>query len=782
MDLAHWCVLSLAVGILAAGTVVFSSIIPISAAAICLIAVAWLVRKNNDRAVWLLAAACFFAGMARALQGQILPVDDISSYIGKTVAVYGVVDGTPEAARLDADSVSVRYRLRVQAVKAGNTPQSASGKLFASVRQSSDRPIYPHGANIVLAGAIKELHGYNNPGSPDMVASWRRQGFTARLSPNGEPRYASQTETDWRSRLNSLREAMIAKMKAAMPESDAAILKGALFGGYSGIPTDAIREFAATGIIHILSVSGSHIALVAGAVHWLGGVAGLRQQPSALLAAFAVLSYALLAGLSPPVIRSVIMGLIALSAAVWGREKDAANALALTAGGMLLFEPSLIEDISFQLSFSGTAGLVLLYAKTAERLAFLPDWLSRPIAATAAAQLGVLPVMAWYFNTIPLMSFAANLLVVPAIELTVVLGLAGSLTSLVVPPVGHLLLVICSLILSTAKHVNSALALLPFAVYLPPLNLLMSAAYYYCILWLYGYLTFLPDLAFLLRRRRQQTLAVMALLTILTAVGAVWPRPLSVHFIDVGQGDATLVMTPRGRAVLIDTGGSSGGDFDIGERVVYPYLRRLHVTSLDYLILTHGHQDHAGGAKAVAAAVPVSQILLPPEELTPAVDNLNSLKGLTVIPAYSGQSIVIDGVRFSLLRPHVSVSSSKRGNSNENSCVVEVRYGSHSFLITGDLEGQSEQALLAQGIAPQTVLKVGHHGAQASTSPAFLTTLDPRYAVISVGAGNRYGHPHPDTLKRLSAGGRPVFRTDKHGAVVFESDGLHLTVKPYINN
>jgi competence protein ComEC len=719
--------------------------------------------------------------MARAIQGQILPVDDISFFIGKTVSVYGVIDGTPEAARVDADTVSVRYRLRVEAVKAVNIPQSASGKLFASVRQGADRPIYPHGANLVLNGVLKELHSYNNPGAPDLVASWRRQGFTARLTVSGEPRYAGQTEANWQSRLNSLRESMIAKMKAAMPESDAAILKGALFGGYSGIPSDAVREFAATGIIHILSVSGSHIALVAGAVHWLGGVAGLRQQSSALVAALAVLAYALLAGLSPPVVRSVVMGLIALFAAIWGREKDAANALALTAGGMLLFEPSLIEDISFQLSFSGTAGLVLLYAKTAERLAFLPNWLSRPIAATAAAQLGVLPVMAWYFNSIPLMSFAANLLVVPAVELTVVLGLAGGFAALVVPPAGHLLLVICSLILSAAKHVNSVLALLPFAVYLPPLTLLMSAIYYVCILWLYGYLTFLPDLAFLLRRRRQQILVFSAVLTILIVGAVAWPRPLSVHFIDVGQGDATLVLTPRGRAVLIDTGGSSSGDFDIGERVVYPYLRRLHVTALDYLILTHGHQDHAGGAKAVATAVPVSKVVLPSEERTPAIDNLKRLRGITVIPAHSGQSIVIDGVRLSLLRPDMPVSSGKRGSGNENSCVVEVRYGSHSFLITGDLEGQSEQLLLAQGIAPQTVLKVGHHGAKASTASAFLTAVDPRYAVISVGAGNRYGHPHPDTLNRLNTAGRIVFRTDRHGAVIFESDGSHLTVKPYIN-
>lgn len=781
MNPVIWCVLSLTAGILAAGTISVSAIIPITLAALCLLFAVWCIRQNTPRAVWVLAAVCFFAGMARALQGQLLPADDISQFIGQRVAIYGVVDGTPEVFRLDQQTVSVRYRLRVEAVKAGHLPQSAGGKLFASVRQGADRPVYWYGANIVCDGVLRELHSYNNPGTPDLVASWRRQGFTARLIPQGEIRYTGATESDWRSKLNAWRETMIANMKSAMPESDAALLRGALFGGYSGISADTVREFAATGIIHILSVSGSHIALVAGAVHWLGGMLGWRQRSSAFLAGFAVIFYALLAGLSPPVVRSALMGLIALFAAVWGRENDGLTALALTAGGMLLFEPSLSEDISFQLSFGGTAGLVLLYAKTADRLSCLPAWLARPVAATAAAQFGVLPVLSWYFNSLPLMSFAANLLVVPAMELTVVLGLAGSLIFLVIEPVGHWLLVACSLIVSAARQINSILALLPLAVYLPPLNLLMSAMYYSCVLWLYGYLPWLPC-AYSLRRHRRQVFLAMALGFCIVVGAIIWPRPVSVHFIDVGQGDATLVLTPRGRAVLIDTGGSAGSTFDVGERVVYPYMRRLHVTELDYLILTHGHQDHAGGAKAIAATVPVTQVLLPPEEPSSAVNSLRRLKGLTLIPVYSGQSLLVDGVRFLLRLPDLPASGNASRNQNENSCVVEVRYGSHSFLITGDLEGLSEQALLTQGLAPQTVLKVGHHGAKASSSAAFLAAVDPQYAIISVGAGNRYGHPHPDTIQRLQAGGRTVFRTDRHGAIVFETDGSRLTVKPYRNN
>ena len=746
-------------------------------AVVCLAAGGLLLRRSFSKALWLLAAAFLFAGTARGLQANVLPADDISNYIGKRAAVYGVVDAAPDVVRFDEDNLNVRYRLRVRAVSTGSEPQTASGGIIVSARQSEDEPIFPFGTHLVVEGTLRQINSYNNPGSIDMAASIKRQGYTARLITNREPRYAGQSDFGWQTKLQWLREAFVAKLKTAMSDNDAAILTGTLFGGYSGIPREAVKEFAATGIIHILSVSGSHIALVAGAIHWLGGVAGLRPNAASALAAGAIVFYALLAGLSPPVVRSVIMGLVALFAAIFGRERDAANALALTAAGMLAFQPALLQDISFQLSFGGTAGLVLLYNKTMAKLQFLPAWLARPVAATAAAQLGILPVLAWYFNSIPLISVAANLIVVPAIEVAVMLGLAGGFVAFPFPAVGQALLAGGSLILSVGNHFNSMLAMLPLAVYLPPLNLLASITYYGILLWLYGYLPILPDFSFLLRRQLSKFVCVIAAVLLVFTVNAFWPKPMSIHFIDVGQGDATLVTTPRGRAVLIDAGGSRNDAFDIGERVVFPYLRRLGVRQLDYLILTHGHQDHAGGAAAVAASVKVRQLLLPQEGRTPAVEKLLAKRTFTVIPAHSGQSILLDGVSISLLRPELAAASR---SINETSCIVEVRYGVHSFLITGDLEGPSEQQILSQGLMPQTVLKVGHHGAKSSSSSDFLAAVNPAYAVISVGAGNGYGHPHPETLKRLEAGGRTIYRTDKNGAIIFRTDGLRLTVEPYL--
>ncbi len=540
-----------------------------------------------------------------------------------------------------------------------------------------------------------------------------------------------------------------------------------------------VQDFAATGLVHILSVSGAHIALVAGAVLWLGARLKMRRAKTAFLAAAAVTVYALLAGLTPPVVRSLVMGLAALAAVVLGRDRDTLQALALAALGMLVWQPALLFDISFQLSFGATLGLILLYPPTVAALAFLPPWLAGPLAVTAAAQLGVLPFLLWYFSSFPLSAFAANIVVLPLIEAVVVGGLLAVLAATAVPVAGKLLLVACAQLVGVAVKLAALLAALPGAtLYFPAMGLAAGAAYYLGLAWVYGFLPRLPGPAAVVRRWPRRAAAGAVVLAVAWFAYALYPRPLAVHFIDVGQGDATLVVTPRGRAVLVDTGGGrEWADFDVGERVVVPYLRHYGVTGLDYLILTHGHQDHAGGAAAVAAALPVRTLLLPPGAPSPATRALlRATDGKGAVPAAAGQSVVLDGVEFRVVQAADEVAS-KRG---EVSTVVLVSYGGHSFLITGDLGPAEEKMAAGRLPGPGSVLKVSHHGARSATTPEMLAAFRPQYAVISAGYGNKFGHPHPDVLARLAAAGAVVLRTDRAGAVVFRSDGERLTAETWL--
>lgn len=754
-----------------------------------LIAALWRVVRNYQRSFWTIIALFFLAGMLCYTQTITLRADDISNYAGQTVTLEGTITEVPEIIDVDTQKRLVRYVIRVEKVKqeASKSTVPASGNIRINI-QPKEAAFKPagYGDKVSVTGKVLELRGYNNPGQIDTTASLRREGILARMSVPEEAVkvIVSNKGFSWQTALADWRKQTVAGLQKVMPANDAAILTALLFGGYQGIRKEVVHDFTATGLVHILSVSGAHIALVAGLVMWFGRRFRLNALATAVLAAGVVILYACISGLTPPVIRSALMGLISLLAVILGRDSYAPAALACTALAMLVYQPLLLFDISFQLSFGATAGLVFLYPPTLSFLSRWPAWLAGPVAVTLCAQLGVLPIIAWYFNNFSLISFAANIIVLPIVELVIILGLAGILIYTILPAVGSIIFVISSLFIGLVIQLTALLAAVPYsAVYIPSVGIAGCAAYYLLLAWVYGWCPFIPGCKELVTKW-PKTCILAGIILIAGMLG--WSghsQILTVHFIDVGQGDATLIITPQGKAVVVDTGGTLGdSSFDIGERVVAPYLKHYGVTAIDYLILTHGHQDHAGGAAGVANAIKVDKLLLPREEPSPAVQALFHTKSeMTVIPTYTGQQFQLDLVVFTVEHAVGDQQASRNAaSSNEVSSVVRVSYGRHSFLLTGDLEAKGEAAMLASGVAPCTVLKTGHHGARTSTSDSFLQAISPEYAVISVGNNNRFGHPHPETLKRLRENKVSVYRTDKHGAIVFTSNGNHMEVNTYV--
>lgn len=733
-------------------------------------------------------AACvlllfFLTGAIRFTHADIVPSTDISRFAGKTATISAVITEAPEITPIDYEKSRIRYIVDVLHV---HGPQGqlipASGKLTAALFQDKHAAVGYSGDKVVFTAKISEPQNYNNPGSYDFVGALKRQGITARASiVKGQFSIVAAGEGGWKDYIANLRRSVKLLLDRVMTADQSALLFGMLFGGYAEIPKQVVKDFAATGLVHILSVSGTHIALVAGVIAWTGRSLGLRHGATAAAAGVIILLYGLFAGFTPPVARSAAMGIISLTAVAIGREKDARTALALSAAAMLIHTPGLIFDLSFQLSFAATAGLIFLYPPILEKLrGWMPVWLAAGLGVTLAAQLSVIPIIANYFNSVSISAFAANIIIVPVIEAIVVFGLAGVLAAAVWPFAGSAVLALCGLAVGAVMNLTSLFAGLPgSSIYIPPIGLPLSAAYYLFIAWCWGWKPVQLPIPAVIR-----TTGAVRLLTACIAIGIIlftyWPKPAAVHFIDVGQGDAILVTTPRGRAVLIDTGGVPGeGSFDIGERIVVPYLKHYGVLTLDYLILTHGHQDHAGGAAAVAASVPTRNILLASEAHSAAVTKLITAKTSgRFIPVHEGQAVLLDGVKFEVV--HAAAKQSSVKNGNESSTVIRVSFGEHSFLITGDLTEAEEMKLVNRGISSAAVLKVAHHGAKSSTSTQFLQAVNPDYAVISVGRGNRYGHPHRETLDKLKANSVTFYRTDLHGAVVFKTDGCELIINTFM--
>ncbi|MDO4203883.1 MAG: DNA internalization-related competence protein ComEC/Rec2 [Selenomonadaceae bacterium] len=745
---------------------------------------------------------------------------DYSRLAGEQVKLAGVVEESPEVGVVNGKP---RRRFVLRVTESSNL--SAGGQLYVSeIMKQPDGEFSPLeiGDRVKVFGKLRAIRGYGNPGRIDTVRQAKSRGISGRVTAVTltVSRSAEDELSGWmhlRRQMVRLREHYSRSLGETMPDRDRAAVMAMLFGGYGDLDPGLVESFTLTGIVHILSVSGSHMALLAGIVLWLGEMLRLKRRVIFAGLTGVVLLYSLLSGLIPPVVRSGLMAIAAFGAFVWGRgdSRDGGRLLVILAAALLIYEPRWLYDISFQLSFLATAGLIYIAPEVTALLTDrgLPRWLAMGLAVTFGANISTLPVIAWYFNQFSLSSFAANLLIVPLVDFIIAVTLLGGIAGLILPPLMKLTFVTAGLTMGAVRELSALLAGMPFGnIYLPTLSLPMTVGYYslLCLLLWKKSRSFMAEgilqgLDWAGKYIQGRRLLPTALGIVLSIGGLLWAfsperNITSVHFIDVGQGNAALVVTPRRQAFLIDTGGTIDSNFDIGARVVVPYLKHYGVQpeDLTHIFLTHAHADHAGGAGAVwrwqrsAGAVPAR--LITAGEGRDAYFSAMYLSGsereaIDMTAPVPGTVYDIDGVKAEVMDTAVPVGNAdgKSGRGNEYSMVLKVTAGDISFLFTGDLPAAGEERLLTKygegnkrtEALKASVLQVAHHGSHSSSGESFLRRVSPAAAVISAGFQNSFGHPHKTVLDRLTAQGCQILRTDLDGAVVFHTDGKRLTVETF---
>ncbi|WP_302815212.1 DNA internalization-related competence protein ComEC/Rec2 [Selenomonas flueggei] len=764
----------------------------ISAVPILFSASVILVLKQHER-TWITFVGLFFvAGMFRFAGAYELPVQDISHAAGEETHVAGIITEMPRVTERTDGTRQIRYTVVVHTLGRGSTERAASGQLLLYERVDVDMPqdVGRIGDRITAEGKIRRPHGYQNPGQIDTALLLRTQGITASLSARrGSVSIESRDDISlweqWMRRAAEIRTHYLERMRAVMPRTDAAAIFAMLFGGYEGIDPALLEAYTTTGIVHILSVSGSHISLIAAVIAWIAVILRLPRWFGAAVVISAIFFYVLLAGMVPPAVRSGMMGGAAFLGLVLGRERDAKYLLLLTGLFMLMVSPLLLFHISFQLSFLATAGLLFLAPVLAAKMHRLPRLVSMAFSITIAAQLMVLPVLAWYFNQVSISALLANLVVVPIVELIIIMGLFAGIVAYLLPLFGGILFAADSVLLGISFELTRALAAFPLSkVWLPSIGIVPSVCYYAVILMLCAPTEMRRKiLSRFLAYRRIAAVLCLALLVGVCAWRMVMPREMAVHFIDVGQGDCALVVTPHGHAMLFDTGGTRDSAFDIGARVDVPYLLHYGVREVDYIFLSHAHEDHAAGAGAILSRLPVKHVYTADEgrhayAMSMRLGDANPLLS-KLSRAAAGDTFVLDGVTVEVLyAPALDPLDNATGNEVSN--VYRIRYGDASFLFTGDLIREHEQRMLAAGTdASATVLKIPHHGSHTSSSEEFIRAVHPMYAVYCVGAGNSFGHPHADVVERYKQMQVKTLRTDEDGAIVFRTDGHHLFVETF---
>jgi competence protein ComEC len=561
---------------------------------------------------------------------------------------------------------------------------------------------------------------------------------------------------------------------ACEPLADApgGLLPGLVVGDTSRLDPAVEADFRATGLTHLTAVSGSNCAIVMGAVLLLVRAARAGPRTAAALAMLALAGFVVLARPSPSVLRAAAMGAVALIALASGRRRAALPALGATIVVLVVVDPELAGSPGFALSALATSGLLLLAPgwRDALRRRGVPAGLAEALAVPAAAQAACAPVVAGLSGAVSLVAVPANLLAVPAVAPATVLGVAAAVTSPVWPTGAEFLAWLGSWparwLVAVARHgAEVPSGALPWPAGTTG-----------------GLLLGVVVAAVLVAGRRPVVRRLALVVTLAAAVSALpirllttgWPPPgwLAVAC-DVGQGDAVVLSAGAGSGVVVDAGPEPAA--------VDRCLRRLEVTAVPLLVISHFHVDHVGGVAGVfrGRAVGVVVTTDPPEPVAgrEAVQEAARGAGAPVTAAGPAWAASAGALRMSSLSAGEPLRGT-RSDANNNSLVLRVERGDHSFLLSGDAETEQQHALLARyGAAGLRcdVLKLPHHGS-AFQDPDFLAAVGAGAALVSVAADNGYGHPNPAVLARLANAGVRVMRTDRDGDIAVVADGGRLAV------
>jgi competence protein ComEC len=524
-------------------------------------------------------------------------------------------------------------------------------------------------------------------------------------------------------------------------------------------------DFQAAGLSHLVAASGQNVMLLCALVFALSALAGIGLRARLVLALAAIALYVPLAGAGPSIQRAGVMGAAGVAAAMAGTPASRSYALLLAAAVTLALNPRAVDDVGWQLSFAAVVAIMVLAKPVGEALRRrrVPVGLSEAIALTVAASIGTAPLIALHFDRASIVSLPANVLAAPAVAPVMWLGMVAAAVGQVSAVAATPFTALAGYPLAFVGWVGAVAARLPDASVGVPVGVVTGV----CAAVALGIVV----------PRWRRGIAVGAAIAVAAALvfvpgpggGLAPPSGLRVTFLDIGQGDATLIQERR-TSVLVDTGPPDGG--------VVARLKHAGVRRLDLLVVTHAQADHDGGAAAVLRAMPVGMLLdgrdgvREPLGLRMAAEARR--RRVPVAAPVAGETLRAGRIALRVLSPVPEAPEDHAGaDPNQRAIVAEARVGRFRMLLTADAESD---VLSTLDLEPVDVLKVSHHGSADPDLPSVLERLRPRVAAIEVGAHNTYGHPVAGTLRALAAAGATVYRTDRDGNVRLEERGGRLVV------
>lgn len=647
------------------------------------------------------------------------------------------------------------------------------------------------GNTLYLTGEVRFFQEATNPGNFDQKFYYQKQGIHASVWAKGaevmEPEvwHIREGLTVFRCRWKEL---LISCLGEYYGNSMAAIL----LGDKSELDKDLKELYQKSGIGHILAISGLHMSFIGIGFYKLLRKSGLSFGTAGSAGILFLLLYTIMIGWGVSSLRALVMFLVRIGADMSGRTYDMPTSLSVAAAVIVLWQPLYLLDAGFLLSFGAILGMVLVYP-VFDGFHAVP----KPFCAGLSIHLMLLPVMLYFYFEIPLYSLLLNVLVLPLMSVVLGAGIAGSATAALWAWGGSGILQLCKGILWIYEKTCGISMELPGARIVTGQPGKIWIGIYYIVLLagcMYG-LNFMHDRTKSARHegafdkaaccvRISMVILPMAF-CLLCAESHGKRGELQVTMLDVGQGDGLYIRTPSGRHYLVD--GGSTDVSKVGKYRIEPFLKSQGVRTLDYVFISHGDADHMNGVQELLEnqllGIRIKTLVLPDEHvLDEALLELAGQAtgyGTKIVTMREGKQISDEEMRFTCVAPAVDYVGEF---GNASSMVLSLEFKEFDMLFTGDVEGDGEKAL-AESTLLETcdILKVAHHGSKNSTTDAFLEKAAPKIGLISAGRDNRYGHPHPETLKRLANTGCRVYSTQIYGAVTVKTDGKEMQMQGYLN-
>lgn len=689
------------------------------------------------------------------------------------------------------------YKIKVESVN-GNR-EYKNTYLQLEIKKANDGITYKYGQKLLIAGTFKEADGKRNNSGFDYKEYLKINKIYGIITAKQESIKVLKEKNlnIVLININKCSNKIKENTNKLFDKNEANLLSGILIGDKEGIEKEVQENFRDSNLSHMLAVSGAHVSYVILGITYVLKKVKVNKLWSNMITIVTLCCFIFLTGASPSVIRACIMAIYIIIGHMMHRKTKLISSVSLSLLIILILNPYKLFDIGLQLSYGGTIGIILfsgVLAKKAKLNNLLEGFVNKLkyrvkqlIVVCVSANLIIFPIIAAHYSTMCLTFVISNICAGPILGVIIILGFITIFVSFVSIDIAKPFALILNIFIQILMYITKICSSLPFSkLYIKTPSLSQIIIYYMILIFIYYICKIRKKKRRLIHRKllrtvqnkKVQKLFIIVIILIFTSMQILkcLPSDLTIYFIDVGQGDSTLIVTPNHKTILIDGGGTEfESDFDIGKQTLLPEILGQRITKIDYLLISHFDSDHVGGLLTVLESLKVKNAIISRqiEESGNYKKFLKIVKDkkINVMVVKKDDEICIEkNLKIDVLWPKREQITDNV--LNNNSIVAKVIYNNFSILFTGDIEKVAEENIIREykdtNLLTSNIIKIAHHGSKTSSTEGFLNLVNPKIALIGVGRDNKFGHPNEETIQRLKNMKVKIYRTDEMGEITIK--------------